>query len=402
MTRTVLLLSLLLGASSGAQESPRRVAVLPFQALSGDVPGRAGPRVTQRLATEVRGVASLELAEPPAAESPPDGLAQARAAVKEAESRRQKHDFAGAEASLDQALDTYTTPAVAVALPNGSELADAYALRAAVRYSQGRDEEAARALSSALTLSPGRDLPLASTSPLFARTVERVRAALQKQPRGSVRFVSVPPGVPVTLDGQSVTSAPVRVVEVPPGLHLWRAVLPSGEATGGLVEAISGKEVEVKVLPPGEGPGAVLAAALAGNRLDAAAVDAAAALGQTLRADLAVFGTVSRTSQGLALDAFLLAPGSKTLRRVPRIALDTDLLDAGPPLRELSAMLASRGAQLGEPVSVPVAPSAVPVPASRPAQVKYPVEEKPVSTPKPVTPTPERAPLTPRKPLVRP
>jgi hypothetical protein len=402
MTRTVFLLSLLLGASSGAQGTPRRVAVLPFQALSGDVPARVGPRVTQRLATEVRGSEGLELAEPPAAEPPPDRLAQARAAVKEAEARRQKHDFAGADASLGQALDAYATPAVAVALPNGTELADAHALRAAVRYSQGRDEEAARALAFALTLSPGRALPLAATSPLFARTVERVRAALQEQPRGSVRFASLPPGIPMTIDGQPVESAPVRVVDVPPGLHLWRAVLPSGEATAGIVEVVSGKEVEVKVLPPGEGPGAVLAAALAGNRLDAVAVDAAAALGQTLRADLTVFGTVSRTDKGLALDAFVLVPGSKAVRRVPRIALDTDLLDSGPPLRELSSTLASRGPQLGEPVSLPVAPSAVPVPTARLAQVKYPLEEKPVSTPKPAAPTPDRAPLAPRKPLVRP
>src|SRR5262249_45354483 len=151
--------------------------------------------------------------------------------------------------------------------------------------------------------SPGRALPLAATSPLFARTVERVHAALQQQPRGTVRFVSVPPGVPVTLDGQPVQSAPVRVVEVPPGLHLWRATLPSGEATGGVVDALSNKEVEVQVKPPGEGPGVVLAAALAGNRLDAAAVDAATALGQTLRAELVVFGTVSRMDQGLAMDA---------------------------------------------------------------------------------------------------
>jgi hypothetical protein len=105
MTRTVFLLSLLLGASSGAQGTPRRVAVLPFQALSGDVPARVGPRVTQRLATEVRGSEGLELAEPPAAEPPPDRLAQARAAVKEAEARRQKHDFAGADASLGQVFD---------------------------------------------------------------------------------------------------------------------------------------------------------------------------------------------------------------------------------------------------------------------------------------------------------
>lgn len=402
MTRTVLLLSLLLGASSGAQGAPRRVAVLPFQALSGDVPGKAGPRLTQRLVTEVRGAEGLELAEPPDTEPPPDALAQAREAVKEAESRWKKHDLAGAEASLSRALETYRTPAVAAALPSGNELADAYALRAAVRYSQGRDEEATRELTFALSLSPGRALPLAGTSPLFARTVERVRAALQQQPRGTVRFVSLPPGVPVTLDGQPVESAPVRVVEVPPGMHLWRAVLPSGEVTGGGVEALGNKEVEVKVQPPGEGPGAVLAAALAGNRVDAAAVDAATALGQTLRAELVIFGTVSRTEKGLAMDAFVHAPGSKTPRRVPRIALDTDLLDAGPPLRELSSTLAARGAQLGDAVTLPVTPSPGAAPAPRPSQVKYPLEDTPVSTPKPATPPPAQAPLAPRKPLVRP
>lgn len=400
MTRTVLLLSLLLCATSGAQEAPRRVAVLPIQAISGDVPSRAGPRVTARLATEVRGIESLELAEPPAAEPPPDALAQARAAVKEAEARRQKRDFAGAEAALTQAFAAYATPAAA--LPEGRELADAYALRAAVHYALGRDEAAERALASALSISPGRALPLASTSPLFARTVERVRAALREQPRGTVRFVSVPPGVTVTIDGQPVGEAPMRVVEVPPGAHLWRAVLPSGETPGGIVEAVSGKEVDVAVRPPGEGPGAVLAAALAGNRLDAAAVDAAAALGQTLRAELVVLGTVSRTDTGLALDAFVLAPGNKTLRRVPRIALDTDLLDAGPPLRELAATLAARGIQVGESASAPAVPARVPAPAPRLLQAKYPLEDKPVSAPKPVAPTPTRPPLGPRKPLVRP
>lgn len=402
MTRTVLLLSLLLGASSGAQGTPKRVAVLPFQALSGDVPGKAGPRLTQRLATEVRGVEGLELAEPPETEPPPDALAQAREAVKEAESRWKKHELAGAETSLSRALEAYSTPAVAAALPSGHELADAYALRAAVRYGQGRDEEAARELTWALSLSPGRALPLAATSPLFARTVERVRAALQQQPRATVRFVSVPPGVPVTLDGQPVESAPVRVAEVPAGPHLWRAQLPSGELAGGVVEALSNKEVEVKVQPPGEGSGAMLAAALASNRVDAAAVEAATALGQTLRAELVLFGTVTRTEKGLAMDAFVHTPGSKTLRRVPRIALDTDLLDAGPPLRELASALASRGAQLGDAVTLPVVPAPGAAPAPRPSLVKYPLEDTPVSTPKPAAPPPARAPLAPRKPLVRP
>jgi hypothetical protein len=400
MNRTALFLCLLLGATVGAQEAPRRVAILPFQAISGDVPLRAGPRVTARLATEVRAFESLALVEPPSTEPPPDALAQARAAVKEAEARRQKRDFTGADVSVGQALDAYAT--AAAPLSSRAEIADAYALRAAVRYAMGRDEEAARALASALALSPEHPPSLAATSPLFARTVERVRAALREQPRGSVRFASLPPGVAVTLDGHPVGSAPARMTAVPPGIHLWRAVLPSGETVGGLVEVVSGKEAEVMVRPVGEGPGAALALALAGNRLDAAAVDAAVAAGQALRAELVVLGAISRTDSGLALDAFILAPSSRALRRLPRIALDAELLEAGTPLRELSAALSFGGAQAGEAVSLPVVPSPGAAPSPRPTQVAYPAEEKPASAPKPPPPTPDRPPLAPRKPLIRP
>jgi hypothetical protein len=400
MTRMALLLSLLLGSLVGAQQPPRRVAVAPFQELSAEVPLRAGPRVTARLVSELRSTQGLELAEPPPAEPPPDALALAREAVKDAVALRQKRDFVNTEAALTRALGAYTT--AAAALPNGHEVADAYALRAAVLYAKGQDEEAARALSSALTLSAGRRLPLATSSALFGREVERVHAALLAQPRGSVRFVPVPPGVTVTFDGKPLGTAPLRVVEVPPGLHLWRAALPSGEAAGGLVEVVSGKEAEVRVRPPGEGPGAVLAAALAGNRLDAAALEAAVALGQTLRADLLVLGAVSRTEAGLALDAFLLAPGPRTLRRVPRIALDTDLLDAGPALRQLATTLAAQGAEAGELASLPVAPAERGIQAPGLVQVKYPVQEQPTGAPKSAPPAQSRPPLAPRKPLIRP
>jgi hypothetical protein len=400
MTRMALFFGLLFGALAGAQPAPRRVAVAPFQELSADVPARVGPRVTARLVSELRAAQGLELAEPAPVEPAPDALAQAREAVAEAVALRQKRDFVNAEAALVRALAAYST--AAPALPNGHEVADAYALRAALRYAQGQDAEGARALSTALGLSWGRKLPLSTSSVLFAREVERVHAALQAQPRGSVRFVPVPPGVAVTLDGQPVGPAPLRVVEVPPGLHHWRAAMPSGEAAGGLVEVVSGKEAEVRVKPPGEGPGAVLATALAGNRLDAAALEAAAALSQSLRADLLVLGAVSRTDTGLALDAFLFAPGTRTLRRVPRIALDTDLLDAGPPLRQLVATLAAQGTEAGVPASAPVALAEQGIPSPRLTEVKYPVREPPANALKPAPPAQSRPPLTPRKPLVRP
>ncbi|SEU37849.1 PEGA domain-containing protein [Stigmatella erecta] len=400
MTRLVLCLLLLLGATAGAQGSARRVAVVPLQALSGDLTSRGGPRLTERLMSELRGTGGLRLITPPPEEPPPDQLAPARAQVKEAEARRQQRDFAGAESALAQALEGYTTQAAS--LPHGQELADAHALRAAILYAQGKDEEATRAVTSALALAPGRALPLAATSPLFAHTVGRVQAALREQPRGSLRFTSAPTGVTVTLDGKRLESAPVRVAGVPPGLHLWRAELPSGEVAGGLVEVSSGQEAAVAIRPPGEGPSAVLAAALAGNRLDTAAVDAAAELGRSLGVDLLVFGTVSRTEEGLALDSFVLAPDTRAPRRLPRVTLDAELLDAGPRLRSLTGALAAQGAASGEAVRLPTAPAAQEAPDTRLLQVTYPEVAPPPAPATPTAPAPSRAPLTPRKPLIRP
>ncbi|WP_256568932.1 PEGA domain-containing protein [Myxococcus qinghaiensis] len=405
MTRLALLLCLLLGASSLAapQRAPRKkVAVLPFQAVSGDVPARAGPRLAARLASEIHGMAGLALAEPavaPVPDAQADALTAAQAAVQEAVTARAARDFTRAESALGRALDAYA--ANAPHLQDGAALADTYALRAAVRYAVGRDEEAASALTHALAVAPGRSLPLAATSPLFAHTVERVRAAHATQPRGVLRFESFPQGLEVLLDGASAGTTPVRVAQVPPGAHLWRATLPSGEPVGGIVEALPEREVTTAIQPPGTGASASLALALSGNQLDASALQAATTLGREASADLVVFGTLSRSGTGLALDAFVFAPGDSTPRRLPRVAMDLELLDAGEPLRALAAQLASRGVEAGLPEAVPLSPTPGASRVTRPTQTVYAV---PTSEPvKPAAPVPTRRPVDPiRKPLVRP
>ncbi|WP_217446248.1 MULTISPECIES: PEGA domain-containing protein [Myxococcus] len=403
MTRLALLLCLLLGASSIAapRRAPRtKVAVLPFQAVSGDVPARAGPRLAARLASEIHGMAGLALAEPPVpspTDVKTDALAAAQAAVQEATTARAARDFTRAESALGRALDAYA--ANAPHLQDGAELADTYALRAAVRYAIGRDDEAASALTHALAIAPGRPLPLAATSPLFAHTVERVRAAHATQPRGVLRFESFPQGLEVTLDGSSAGTTPVRVTQVPPGAHLWRATLPSGESVGGVVEALPEREVTFTIQPTGTGATAALALALSGNRLDTSALQAASTLGREASADLVVFGTLSRSDTGLALDAFVFAPGDAAPRRLPRLAMDLELLDAGEPLRALAAQLASRGVEAGLTETLPLSPTPGASRVTRAAQSVYAV---PLSNPvKPTAPT--RKPVDPiRRPLVRP
>lgn len=439
-----------------------KVAVLPFQAVSADVPARTGPRVTARLAAEVHAAAGLALVELPrtleenaaspqavarggakeasatpavaredatrstatpavargvangSATPPPahardavqapiaDPLTVAREAVQEATAARDARDFARADAALSRALDAYA--AGAAQLADAAELADTYALRAAVRYATGRDEEATASLTQALALAPGRPLPLAATSPLFAKTVERVRAAQDSGPRGGVRFESVPSGLAVTLDGRAVGSAPVRVTDVPPGAHLWRAVLPSGDAVGGIVEVAPDRQAVVQVRPAGTGPDAALALALASNRLDTAALAAASALGRAAGADLVVFGTVALAGPGLAVDAFVLAPGDTAPRRLPRLSVDTQLLEASAPLRDGIATVAARGVEAGVTEPLPVVPAPGESFAPPPSQVPYPTSaERAPEAPKPAAPAPGRKALEPiRKPLVRP
>ncbi|MCE9669353.1 hypothetical protein LY474_16205 [Myxococcus stipitatus] len=404
MKRLALLLLLLLGTTSLASRpgaGRKKVAVLPFQAISGDVPARAGPRLAARLASEVHGAEGLALAEPtppPASneQAPaPDLLTLARDAVREATSARDTRDFARADAALGQALDAYGR-----GLPEAAELADTYALRAAVRFSTGRDEEATLDLANALTLAPDRALPLAATSPLFAHTVERVRATHFAQPTGAARFDTLPPGIAVTLDGVSVGPAPVRVSRIPPGAHLWRATLPSGDTVGGVFETRSDAESTITIQPTGTGAAATLAQALSANRLDAAALQAAAELGRAAGADLVVLGTLSRSGAGLAVDTFLLAPGDTTPRRLPRMAMDLELLDAGTPLRNLVAAVSTRGLEAGLAERIPLSPTPGFSPPSRPAQAAY---TAPSSDKAPPTTKPERKPEPPiRKPLVRP
>lgn len=492
MTRTALLLALFLGALPAPARSaePRKaravkVVVLPFQAVSADVPVRSGPRVTARIAAEVHAAEGLKLVEVDAAmavaraaggegatrgdgtgsiampaagrgdarqsaatpavahgdetgastataavsgharqlpttdagargsaqasgrdaaQAPPvDPLTEAREAVKEATAARDARDFKRADAALGRALEAYA--AGATQLTESSELADAYALRAAVRYATGRDEEAAASLTQALALAPDRPLPLAATSPLFARTVERVRAEQESGPRGGVRFDSVPSGLEVTLDGRPVGPAPVRVMDVPVGAHLWRAVLASGDAVGGIVDVAPNRQAVVQVRPAGTGPDAALAVALASNQLDAAALEAASALGRAASADLVLLGTVARTSTGLAVDAFVLAPGDAAPRRLPRMSVDTELLEAGAPLREGIATVAARGLDAGVKETLPMVPATGEAFTPRQtSQVPYPASTlQTPDAPKPAAPVPDRKPLQPiRKPLVRP
>jgi hypothetical protein len=406
---TVLASGLALGEEPAPSNGPsHKVGVVSFAALSGEVPLRAGGQAAAMLTNELRNTESVQVVEskrPPPADPFHDALAQAKGLVDEGQAQRAHHKFRLAEDALQKAITAYR--GAAAGLSDAAELQDAYALLSAVQFNTGQDDAAQKSLAQALTLAPSRDLPLAATSPLFARVVANARKDMDAAAKGSILVESSPAAAVASVDGVVLGATPLRVRDVPPGAHLWRVQLPSGEAAGGVVDVTAGKAARVSGQIAGGDPASHLLASLTQNTLDGAALAAAKEAAAALEAEWLVFGAISREGKDLALDAFLLDVSAGQLRRLPRANFDVELLSAGVELYNVAGEISRKGAQAGEPAHVPgrVAEARVSGPP-RVAEAQYGasanrVQGEPDAPPDTPTPTDgTRAPLSKsRKPL---
>ncbi len=352
------LLALWLATPSVAQTTPPpsgvKLTVVPFAAISGDVPSRAGTKAAAMLATEIRNTESLTVVDAKR-DAPADphqaSLEQARKLFAEAKQHREKRKFRLAEEALQKAVAAYH--AGAPGLSDVGELVDAYALLSAVQYLTGRDEDGQKTLATALAFAPDRELPLQKTSALFSRVVEDVRKRVKDGPKGTLLVESIPPGAAVSVDGVPLGSTPLQVKDVPAGQHVWRVALPSGEVTGGVVEVGSGKTSKVLAQTTAKDPESRIVAALSQNRIDNDVLAALKELAGAAQADVVLFGALSKEGKGLALDAFLFSTQSAELKRLPRAQFDTELLSAGVEFYALAGKLAQNGARLGDATKVP-------------------------------------------------
>lgn len=355
MIRPLVAIALAASLSASAQDTPKaKLSVMPFAALTGDVPPRAGTKATGMLTQEFKSADTFVLVDSKknGADDPATAaLDEARKAVEEAKGLRAKKKFRLAEEALKKAVAAYEK--AVPALPEMGELVDALALLSAVQFNTGRDEDGQKSLNNALSLAPDRDLPLAATSGLFSKLVESSRKNLKDGPKGNLLLESSPSNAPITLDGVPLGATPLAVKDVPPGLHAWRAQLPTGEALGGFVEVSAGKTANAKAASSSKDPEARLLIALAQNKLDADALTAAKEQAKATEADLLVFGALSKEGKGLALDSFLYAAASGEIRRLPRAKFDTELLSAGMEFYNLAGELSKKGKGVGEPVKVP-------------------------------------------------
>jgi hypothetical protein len=352
-------------ADAGGAARPS-LLVLPFPAVSAEVPSRAGAKAAGMLAKELESAEAFSLVAAPPSEATPvdDGedalaarqtpdLEAARAGIAEARSLRAKKKFRLAAEQIAKALSRYR--AGAAALTDVGEVQDALTLLAAVQYQSGLDEPGAKTLAAALALAPTRELPLARTSPLFAFLVADVRKSVRDGAKGSVLLQSVPNGAPVLFDGQPLGATPLRVKGVPVGPHYWRAELLSGAVVGGEVEVVQAREVSLVAAETHTGPEERLLAALARNNLDAPALAAARELASTRGVDLLVLGALSRDGRDLALDLFVLDVRGMALRRLGRPVFDDELLSAGVEFFTLAGALSQHRGKAGVAANVPSA-----------------------------------------------
>lgn len=384
----------------------RRVAVVPFAALSGDLPNRAGDKAAGMLSTELKNTQGIALvATVPGATSAPgeEAILRARAHVEEASTLRNQRKFRLAEESLQKALTGYQS--AIGALESVEEVSDAYALLAAVQYVTGQDEKGQASLDQALVLAGSRELALQKTSPLFSKVVDQRRKAVASAAKGALLIESSPAGAAVFLDGVAVGSSPLSVKDVPPGLHAWRVKLPSGAISGGLVEIASGKEAKVVGEAKGADPESQLQAALAQNSLDQKAIAAAKEHAKSLNAELLILGALSREGKGLALDGFLFTAESGELKRLPRKTFDNELLSAGMEFFNLAGELAKQGAAFGETTRVPVTVASARLAQPKLTEVKWGASRAAAAADDATQPAggaepaKQRAPLKTRKPL---
>jgi len=172
-------------------------------------------------------------------------------------------------------------------LPRLDEVKKAHLLLGATRQALGLERLAARDYRMVLLLDPSFKPDETRYNPLVVQKMEQVRRRLLTEVRGSISFISQPPGAWVLVDGRAAGRTPVTVPAVLPGSHYATLRLDGYRTWFGLVEVAAGANVRQEVfLQEGRSIRWVrLRRRLAKAGLATASADDAVALGRALGAD---------------------------------------------------------------------------------------------------------------------
>ncbi len=350
----------LLGASLAvAQNSPatgpKKTVVVPFVALSPQLPARIGTKAAAILEQELRNQGSFAVA--PSAVTPVVAadetvLTSVKKLLSEASVLRGQRKFGDAEARCMAAIEALK--AAPAAVTSAGEIADAFTALAVNQYSQGNDTMAEQNLRAALAVAPQRAVTLVEPSPLFAAVVEATRKTVLASATAQLAVESTPSRGVLSLDGVNYGAAPLRVAQVPAGWHWWRLVLPHGETVAGVIELSAGKSARVVGAPKADRAEIRLMSLLAKNKVDAEVNALAGEILKANEATLLLTGLLMAEGDNVMLTPLLFSK-AEPARKLVAMRFDGELLSAGVGFLQLTTELAQQDAKIGEVLRLPVA-----------------------------------------------
>lgn len=339
-----LALAVAFASTAARAEAPARVTVVPYAPLYGSVPQSFGDKAASALADELGAQDSLKVVEVTdgAASKKAAAPGEAELAVAKKKVAEAKSLFSRAEASakarkIKPAADSYERgiKLFLQGLPGADDLeplADAHVQLAVARVRLGQEDGARKVLADLARLDPMRELREEDVSKTIVEWHAQARREAFAQQRGELKIESTPAGARVRFNGQDVGETPIVLQGVLPGTHYVSIEKPG---QGAVFEQVTveprARETLSAELDGGQkgGPLAELSRVLAGNVLDAAAVELARTIGQKSGADFVLFGALYQPSSDFVqAKTWALRTADGALAEQPGMQFDAEMINA--------------------------------------------------------------------------
>lgn len=339
-----LALAVVLATNAARAEAPARVTVVPYAPLYGTLPQSLGDKATSALADELAAQDSLKVVEATdgaaakKAAAPGEAeLAAAKKKVAEANSLFTRADSFAKGRRFKQAADTYERGIkfFLQGLQGADDLAplaDAHVQLAVARVRLGQEDGARKVLADLARLDPMRELREEDVSKTIVEWHAQARREAFAQARGELKIESTPAGALVKFNGQEVGETPLVLQGVLPGTH-YVSIEKAGHGVAFeqvTVESRDRESLSVELVGGQKGgPLAELSSVLAGNELNAAAVELARTIGQKSGADFVLFGALYQPSSDFVqAKTWALRTEDGAIAEQPAMQFDVEMLNA--------------------------------------------------------------------------
>ncbi len=305
------------------------LVVAPIVSISPDIPPRIPNRLYKIVVDEVQANPALKIATPdplPQDTTAETALQTARAEFAAAKAALDTRHFRSAEQKVNLSIEAFK--AASAAQHSIDEFASTFELSAAIHYALGQDEQGASALQQAFAIAPLRSIEAAQRSPLYTRVVDEQRRQSEMKPRGALQFDTMPPGLPIEIDGTLQGTSPAVIREISAGLHLFRIHLPHRNPMSGMAVVHPNQLDRIQISAPDALAIDRLMIRLALNQIDTAFLNAAQQFATENRADAVLIAGIQKTPEGFTLHSCWYELKTNAVRRLAPVRFDGELLSA--------------------------------------------------------------------------